>query len=355
MPFFHDCYRSRRVLVTGHTGFKGSWLAYLLEQRLGSTVCGISLPPAELSHFNLLKLESESHLMDIRSPELERVFAEFRPEIVFHLAAQAIVRTSYSDPAGTFSTNVSGLVNVLEACRNTPSVRAIVVVTSDKCYENRETFQPYPETAPLGGFDPYSASKACQELAAQSWRRSFFGNGPLLATARAGNVVGGGDWAECRLIPDLVRAAAEGRTAVVRNPDSVRPWQHVLEPLAGYLLLGEKLFEGDSACASAWNFGPDSSGTVTVAQAAETMKAVWPAVKNRVEHNPCEPHEAVLLNLDCSKAREKLQWRPVWNAETAFRRTAEWYKLFYAEHRLATADDADAFFDSVRGQSWITE
>ena len=243
MNLFQGAYRNRRVLLTGHTGFKGSWLLYFLR-RLGAIVRGIALEPdTDPSHFDLLFPDKENSPCDILDRiALQRAFDDFQPEIVFHLAAQPLVRRSYRDPAGTFETNVTGTVNLLECCRASSSVRAILVVTSDKCYENRETEHPYAETDPLGGYDPYSASKGCAEIAAACWRRSFFANGPFLATARAGNVIGGGDWAEDRLVPDMMRAAAANRELEIRSPASVRPWQHVLDCLGGYLLPYKQMF-----------------------------------------------------------------------------------------------------------------
>ena len=253
---FNDIYRGKRVLVTGHSGFKGSWLTMWLG-RLGAELCGVSLPPeTEPNHFRLLNPPGRSEWCDIRDAEkLGSVLREFRPEIIFHLAAQPLVRLSYRKPVDTLAVNVGGTVNLLEAARNVPELRAVVVVTSDKCYRNSEKAEGYRENDPLGGYDPYSASKGCQELVAASYRDSFLrAAGVGLATARAGNVIGGGDWAADRLVPDLVRAAAAGAVEPLRSPSAVRPWQHVLEPLGGYLLLGQRLLEGDAAAASAWNF-----------------------------------------------------------------------------------------------------
>ncbi len=264
---FGGAYAGRTALVTGHTGFKGSWLALWLEE-LGCRVVGYSLPPpTEPNHFGLLSLRCRSEAGDVRDrARLAAVVRECRPDVVFHLAAQPLVRRSYREPAETFEANALGTVSVLEACRATP-VKAVVSVTTDKVYENREWCWGYREADPLGGFDPYSCSKACAELIAACYRGSFFNpaeygrsHRTLVATARAGNVIGGGDWAEDRLVPDLARAAAAGRPLALRNPASVRPWQHVLEPLAGYLLLGQRLLEGDARCAEAWNFGPGEDG-----------------------------------------------------------------------------------------------
>ena len=342
---FGDIYSGRRVLLTGHNGFKGSWLSFWLK-RMEAQVCGIALPPnTEPNHYSLLKPAVRSVEEDIRNRNvLDTVFQAFRPEIVFHLAAQPLVRKSYENPLETFETNVMGTVNVLESCRKTPSVRAVVVISSDKCYENREQMEGYTEKDPLGGFDPYSASKGCTELVAASYRNSFLNNaGILLATARAGNVIGGGDWAEDRLVPDAIRSAAEGEEMCLRNPASIRPWQHVLEPLSGYLLLGQKLFEGDRSCAEAWNFGPDKDSFITTERAVELLGKGWNAIS--CTHTPEQnaPRETRILLLDCEKAKSRLAWEPVWNAETAFRRTAAWYREYYTAYNLLTQKDLDDY------------
>ena len=352
---FGGIYEGRRVLVTGHSGFKGSWLsAWLL--RLGARVCGISLRPGyEPNHFSLLDLDLESEWSNIlESGEVRSIFADFQPEIVFHLAAQALVRPSYEEPGLTFATNVMGTVNVLESCRETSSVRAVVIVTSDKCYENREWVWGYRENDPMGGFDPYSASKGCAELVTAAYRRSFFApetfgktHSTLVASARAGNVIGGGDWAVDRLVPDLMRSAAAHREEPLRSPESVRPWQHVLEPLSGYLQLAGKLYEGKQEFADAWNFGPVPAAAITVREAAAALQRGWPDVRFRAAGDPDAPHEAGQLRLDCSKAQSLLRWHGVWDAETSFRRTAEWYRDFYLHNQVNTPGDFDAYFEST--------
>jgi CDP-glucose 4,6-dehydratase len=332
MKLFGDVYRGKRVLLTGHTGFKGSWLSLWLNQ-LGAEVVGISLAPeTQASHWGLLNLEStvQHHELDIRqASEVASVFKATQPEVVFHLAAQPLVRRSYRDPLETWSTNVMGTANVMEACRQSRSVRAILAVTTDKCYENQEWAWGYRETDRLGGHDPYSASKAGSELVAASYRRAFFHTvgAPLLATARAGNVIGGGDWSENRLIPDLVRAIAAKQSLEIRSPNASRPWQHVLESLSGYLLLGQKLIEGDKNFDGAWNFGPDRSGNRTVADVLNTLQSHWPEMQWHQTLAP-QPHEANLLYLDSAKAHVQLGWQPAWNLDTTLEKTADWYRSF---------------------------
>ena len=320
---FNRIYHNTRVLITGHTGFKGSWLALWLST-MGANVTGYSLPPpTEPNHFDLLGLDINSIIGDIRDAEkLKRVFKEQQPEIVFHLAAQPIVRFSYKDPVETFSSNVMGTINVFEASRESGTVRAIVNVTSDKCYENREWPWGYREIDPLGGYDPYSASKGCAELITSCWRNSFFNlkdygstHHTLLASGRAGNVIGGGDWAADRLIPDMMRAVSQNGKVKIRNPHATRPWQHVLEPLSGYLLLGQRLLEGRKEFAEAWNFGPSDDGNATVEEIVGQVKKAWPKIDYEIQCDSDQPHEAGMLRLDCSKARAKLQWRPVWDAK----------------------------------------
>jgi CDP-glucose 4,6-dehydratase len=338
MSLFDDFYRGRRVLVTGHTGFKGSWLALWL-QRLGAEVTGFALPPAtNPSHFALLGLETSTRHRegDVRDPDaLRQAFAEARPEVVFHLAAQALVRPSYEDPKGTFDVNVGGTVNVLEAMRETPGIRAAVVVTSDKCYENREWVWGYREEDPLGGRDPYSASKGAAEIVCGAYLRSYFGpggRGPRLgfATARAGNVIGGGDWAADRLIPDCVRALAAGKAVVIRNPEATRPWQHVLDPLAGYLLLARRLAEDPERYSGPWNFGPADGAAMPVRDLAARFVGHWPEGRLRVGGGGKNaPHEAHALALCTDKARKILDWRPALSTEAAIDWTAAWYRSWH--------------------------
>lgn len=335
-----SAYAGLRVLVTGHTGFKGSWLTLWLL-RLGARVTGLALPPETTPALFLearLTEIMDSRLGDIRDPAtVSKTVSEIEPEIVFHLAAQPLVRRSYREPLETFATNVMGSAHVLEAARACPSVRAIVVVTTDKCYENRSSPWGYRETDRLGGHDPYSASKACTELVAAAWRASYWQEGenaPLVATARAGNVIGGGDWAEDRLVPDLVRAAQSGHPLLVRNPGAVRPWQHVLDPLAGYLLLGERLLAGERRFADAWNFGPALEDMQPVSALCE---ALCPALGGSWQSGgESHPAEAAILRLDSSRALVQLGWRPRWPLAHALLTTNEWYK------RQANGEDARA-------------
>jgi len=325
---FANIYKGKRVLVTGHTGFKGSWLCLWLTE-LGAEVTGASLSPkTEHNHWDFLNLKIDDLRCDIRDAiEVEQIIKSIQPEIVFHLAAQPLVRSSYRDPLETWSTNVMGTANVLEACRHTPSVQAIVAITTDKCYENYELSRGYCEDDRLGGYDPYSASKAGSELVAASYRRAFFDAeaGALLATARAGNVIGGGDWSEDRLIPDLIRAISENKSLEIRSPNATRPWQHVLESLSGYLMLGQKLLMGYREVAGPWNFGPEPEGNQTVSEVLEKLNKAWTDIRWHEAKGP-QPHESSLLYLNSNKAHSKLNWQPVWNINCTIEKTADWYK-----------------------------
>jgi CDP-glucose 4,6-dehydratase len=360
MKQFGNIYCGKRVLVTGHTGFKGSWLNLWLNQ-LGAEVVGISLTPrAEHSHWNLLGLKSrvQHHALDIRqATKVTKVFRSTKPDVVFHLAAQPLVRRSYIDPLETWSTNVMGTANVLEACRQTSSVRAILVVTTDKCYENQEWAWGYREADRLGGHDPYSASKASSELVAASYRSAFFHtkDAPSLATARAGNVIGGGDWSEDRLIPDLVRAIAAHKSLEIRSPNATRPWQHVLESLSGYLLLGQKLIKGDKNFDGAWNFGPERSGNRTVADVLNRLKTHWPEMKWHQTAAP-QHHEANLLYLDSAKAHAQLGWQPVWNLDTTLEKTADWYRTFQNSQTTISAQQLAQYVEAAQAAQvgWVS-
>jgi CDP-glucose 4,6-dehydratase len=331
----------RRVLVTGHTGFKGSWLSLWLHA-LGAEVTGFALPPpTRPSLFEAARVgELIRHVEgDVRDASAVRaVVEETRPEVIFHLAAQPLVRLSYEEPVETYAINVMGTVHVLEAARMVPGVAAVVCVTSDKCYENREWVWPYRESDPMGGHDPYSSSKGCAELIVAAYRKSYFDEmGPLLASVRAGNVIGGGDWAAERLVPDLVRAFEVEQAPVIRSPDAVRPWQHVLEALGGYLLIAERLLDGEARFADAWNFGPADEDARPVSWIVDQMRAAWggDAAVPLADTAP-RPHEAGLLRLDCSKARVALGWRPALTLEKALDWIVTWHRT------TGAGDDARA-------------
>ncbi len=323
----------RRVFITGHTGFKGSWLAFLLSE-MGADVMGYALPPVEgTSHFNLLRLDEKIHhvIGDIQDASfLNRTICDFKPEFVFHLAAQALVRPSYDDPVNTFSVNILGSVNLLDAVRQCASVRSLVYITSDKCYENVEWIWGYRENDTLGGHDPYSASKAAAEMVFSSYARSFFDSCPTLgaATTRAGNVIGGGDWAVDRIIPDCIRSIKSGIPIKLRNPKATRPWQHVLEPIWGYLLLASRLWDEPLKYAGSWNFGPPSSQIRTVQEVAETIVQHLGVGEIVVEQSAKHPHEANLLQLNCDKANQHLHWHSRWNVDETLEATAVWYKAY---------------------------
>lgn len=333
-----DVYRGSRVLITGHTGFKGGWLVLLLR-RLGAEVIGYALePPSSPSFFQAAGLENEiTHIHgDVRDlHQIKRIIEQYHPTFVFHLAAQSLVRLSYKEPHLTYETNVMGTVNVLEAVRSAKSVQVTVIVTSDKCYANQEMVWGYRENDPLGGQDPYSSSKGCAELITYAYQRSYF---PLnnygsehklaLASVRAGNVIGGGDWGADRLVPDCVRALSRGEAIVIRSPHSVRPWQHVLEPLVGYLLLGARLRQDGPSLSGAWNFGPMDSELWCVEDMVKEIINLWEEGSFLVDNNTKLP-ETHFLKLDCSKASQRLGWRPKYSLRNALKKTISWYKKYY--------------------------
>jgi CDP-glucose 4,6-dehydratase len=328
-------WKGRRVFLTGHTGFKGGWLALWLAGK-GAVIRGYALDPnTEPNLFTVASVGSvlDDDRGDIRDyPKLEASMVDFAPEVVFHLAAQPLVRRSYADALGTYETNVMGTANVLEAVRNTPAVRAVVGVTSDKCYQNLETGQAYRETDALGGHDPYSSSKACAEIVTAAFRDSFFPVNRLadhhvvLATARAGNVIGGGDWAEDRLIPDLIRGFQAGQPVLIRRPNAIRPWQHVLEPLHGYIMLAEQALAERELAASAFNFGPDQDDAWPVERIATKLTNMWGNGASWTTDSGASVHEAHYLKLDSTKARNQLGWAPLLNIESALEWTMNWYR-----------------------------
>ncbi len=357
---FGGVYKGKKVLVTGHTGFKGSWLALWLLQ-MGADVYGFALKNDDLlNHIDLLKLPIQHKYGDItETGSLDAYIQEIQPEIVFHLAAQALVKKSYTDPVETFSTNVIGTLLLFESCRKCASVKAIVNVTSDKCYENKEWIWGYRENEPLGGYDPYSASKACSEIVTSSYRDSYFNiekynvsHEVLIASGRAGNVIGGGDWAADRLIPDIARATAKKETVRIRSPKATRPWQHVLEPLSGYLTLGWQLLEKNINYAEAWNFGPDVSSNLPVDEITELSKKYWEDIKIEFSKDPDDRHEAHLLMLDCSKANKVMKWKLVWGIDKTLEKTIGWYRDFYVFAKVDSLDHlteyiSDAFKANV--------
>ena len=336
--FLNEFYKGKSVLVTGHTGFKGSWLALWLHE-MGADVTGLALPPnTDPSHFDLIRLEKmmrhfEGDIRDIQA--VKHAFDIAKPEIVFHMAAQALVRDSYDDPKVTFDTNIGGTVNVLEAIRHCPTVKTVVVVTSDKCYDNKEWVWGYRESDPLGGHDPYSASKGAAEIVCAAYRLSFFnkdGRGPHLgfATARAGNVIGGGDWAKDRIIPDCVRALTAKKPIIIRNPQATRPWQHILDPLYGYLLLAKNLWHYPDRFNCAWNFGPCISDQITVTELAERFIKAWGSGTIQCIKVKDKPkHEAHLLHLCIDKAVTGLKWQPMLDSFSSIDWTVNWYEKMH--------------------------
>jgi CDP-glucose 4,6-dehydratase len=327
-----DFWRGKRVLLTGHTGFKGSWLSLWL-QSMGATLRGIALdPPTTPALFDVARVVEgmEHRIIDIRDfASVKAQFAEFQPEIVIHMAAQTLVRYSYQEPIETYATNVMGTVHVLEAARHAGSVKAVINVTTDKCYENHEWVWGYRENEPMGGHDPYSSSKGCSELVTSAYRRSFFQQaGIALASVRAGNVIGGGDWSVDRLTPDVLRAFETNTPVVIRSPNAIRPWQHVLEPLSGYLMLAQALSEEGEKYSSGWNFGPNDEDAKPVQWIVEQMTSKWGGDVTWTQDKGDHPHEANYLKLDISKAKSQLGWKPVWNLDQALEKIIDWHKAW---------------------------
>ena len=328
-------WNEKKVLITGHTGFKGSWLSLWL-QKLGAEVIGYALEePTNPSLFKVAKINENmvSEINDIRNKQmLVNTIERYKPEIIFHLAAQPLVRKSYKNPVETFETNVMGTVNLLEAVRNSNSVKVVVNITSDKCYENKEWPWGYRETDPMGGYDPYSCSKGCSELVTNSFRQSYFKDKNVyLASARAGNVIGGGDWAADRLVPDIIKALFNNESLNIRNPFAIRPWQHVLEPLSGYMMLAEAMWNYGEKYSEAWNFGPNDEHVINVGELADRLTNYWNENLEIKRFSNKEPHEATFLKLDSSKSKIKLGWYPILNMEDTLIWTIEWYKKFMSE------------------------
>jgi CDP-glucose 4,6-dehydratase len=355
---FNNVYKGKRVLLTGHTGFKGSWLSLWL-QILDADVLGLSLPPSSTpNHWDLLGLNLESFFLDICNANLlQSKIYELNPDMIFHLAAQPLVRRSYQEPVETWATNVMGTVNVLNAARHVDNLGAVVVVTTDKCYKNKEWAWGYREIDPLGGHDPYSASKGGSELVTASFRNSFFNlpSSALIASARAGNVIGGGDWSEDRLIPDLIRSIESNNALHIRSPNATRPWQHVLECLSGYLALGQQLLQGNKSCAEAWNFGPERDGNRQVKEVLQIIKKHIPDFQWS-QSEGLQPHEALLLHLDSGKARENLSWKPVWSFEEGIEATVNWYMAWLDGRELISEAQLKAYCElaRVRGLQWAS-
>ncbi|WP_157868217.1 CDP-glucose 4,6-dehydratase [Halobacteriovorax marinus] len=356
---FGGVYKGKKVFVTGHTGFKGSWMCFWLTQ-MGAEVYGYSLEaPTVPNHIEKLQLNIQETIGDIRDKDsLESALSGFQPDIVFHMAAQPLVKLSYKEPIETFETNVIGSMRVYEACRKTPSVESIVTITTDKVYENNEWDWGYRENDKLGGKDPYSASKAAMEIMTNSYRESYFNinkygsdHNVLMATVRAGNVIGGGDWALDRLIPDIVKASVDGNPVSIRSPYSTRPWQHVLEPLSGYLMIGQKLIEKDKSFADAYNFGPSVTEDVNVEEVVTILRKYWETIDYRIERPKEVLHEAGLLKLDCTKAYRNLRWIPVWNVEDALKNTILWYKEYYENNEIKTELDLNNYIACAKEKS----
>lgn len=361
IAMFDEAYRGKRVLLTGHTGFKGSWLALWLSH-LGARLYGYSLPPQEPSHYTLSgaqRLFAKEWLADISDyATLESALQEAKPEVVLHLAAQPLVRQSYQDPLGSFATNALGVANVLNACRKLESVRAVVIVTTDKVYENKEWLYGYRECDALGGYDPYSASKACAEIITDSMRRSFFhpedygasgskGHSVLIATARAGNVIGGGDFSQDRLLPDLMRSVASRTPASIRYPSSTRPWQFVCESLQGYLLLAQALLAGRVECASSFNFGPSGEQILRVSQVLELAQQEWGQIAYTIEPDS-SLHESGLLALDSSKAISLLGFSPLWSATEAIQKSVAWYREWSQSGTILSQEQLGEYIDEIK-------
>jgi len=359
---FSGVYKNKTVLITGSSGFKGSWLSYWLSE-MGANVIGFSKDiPTNPCHIKFLgepyinfTIGNVCNIID-----LEKSLINNKIDLVFHLAAQPLVRYSYKNPVETFQTNVMGVVNILEVCKKYNSIKGIVIVSSDKCYENFEDNRSYNENDRVGGYDPYSASKGCTELVVSSFRRSYFSEQTfgakhsfILSSVRAGNVIGGGDWSEDRLIPDIVKNAANKVTTEIRNPMATRPWQHVLEPLSGYLLIGQKIIEGDITVSDAWNFGPANEATLPVIEVLKKASQIWSAIFYETPLQQDVLHEASLLRLDCKKANTQLNWHPVWDTNMAIEKAINWYKKFYNTGKINTETDLIDYVNDARKLNYV--
>jgi len=347
---FNGVYQNKTVLVTGHLGFKGSWLVFWLKE-LGANVSGLSLlPNSQLIHSQLLDLQIDSEIGDIRDTKLlDKVFNSRKPDIVFHLAAQSLVIDSYIDPINTYTSNILGTINILEACKKY-GTSVLINITSDKAYKNLEQEKGYVEEDSLGGKDPYSCSKSCADLIAASYMESFFqeGESTLVANCRSGNVIGGGDWSRNRLFTDIVESATSQKVLSIRNPNATRPWQHVLDPLSGYLVLGEKLINREREFVGAWNFGPTIDDDLSVQEVIKITKRYWNSIEVHFKSSESNFHESQLLRLDCSKAENNLGWSSVWGVDKAIERTINWYKSFYSKGNLLTRDDFSVYIQDAK-------
>jgi len=347
---FKGIYKNKKVLVTGHTGFKGSWLSFWLD-KMGAEVYGIALdPPSKPNHFEIVNPKIKSYIQDINDFEAtDKIIQNINPDIIFHLAAQPLVRLSYSEPLNTLKTNIIGTANILESAKNIKNLQAIVVITSDKCYDNNEWVWGYRENEALGGKDPYSASKGCAEIITAAYRNSFFNseNSALIASARAGNVIGGGDWAKDRILTDIVESATKNEKVYLRFPNATRPWQYVLEPLSGYLCLGQKLLENKKEFAEAWNFGPNNENNVSVLDLVRSSKKYWNKINFDFDKG-IHPHEAGFLMLDSSKAIKLLSWKPVWGFDETVENTINWYKNYYENEQVNTLEVLKSYIVAAR-------
>lgn len=352
----YKTYKNKKIFITGHTGFKGSWFS-LLMLKLGAIVDGYSLKPnTQPNHFDLLNMKlNKNYISDVNDYDsLEKALIESNPDIIYHLAAQPLVRYGYKNPLETFKTNIIGTANVLEASKKLKKLKAIVVITTDKVYDNKEWFWGYKESDRLGGYDPYSSSKACAELIINSYRNSYFNinaykktHQVLLASARAGNVIGGGDWSVDRLIPDIVKATVCNQVVKIRNPSSIRPWQHVLEPLYGYAILGRQLLEGNIACATSFNFGPENHENLSVYEVVKLAQERWKEIKFEFNQDKVFPHEANMLMLDISKAKNILKYKPIICQRKSIDNTIKWYKKYYQDGVVNTQNEIEQFLELV--------
>jgi len=352
---FGNIYKNKNVLVTGHTGFKGSWLTLWLN-KLNANVYGIALPPpTQPNHFDLIDNKIESYLQDICNLSIiKKIMHKINPEIIFHLAAQPLVKYSYQEPVFTYMTNIMGTVNILEIAKTLKRIKAIIIITSDKCYENKEWIWSYRENESMGGADPYSSSKACAELITSAYRSSFFNspNSAIIASARSGNVIGGGDWANDRIMTDIIRSANTGKPVKLRYPHATRPWQHVLEPLSGYLMLGWKLLKGKNEFSGGWNFGPTNENNVTVLELVLESKRNWEKIRYDFDKKE-NFHESNYLMLDSTKANKLLNWKPVWNFEKTVKNTMHWYKKYYENNTVISEEILNNYILDARYQKLI--